>query len=282
MSTEEQPVIRSSRAAHDRSRLGANCPTCPTCKRKLLTQTSALCNWCGAKISDADYQERAAQTRLAADAAERARIAAIIQEEGRYGVLGRLKRRAKGASGATLSCRPLKSQRILTPLHRREVIDHDDDFDGAARARQRACSKWRLSRSKSSTPALELTESAQKQVLRVLERKNIPGAFLRIGVRGGGCSGLSYVLKPDTEFDEFDRTWILENGVRDRCGSHKSIQYPRGHNARLQRQKSFGRRISVPESQFRQILRVRQLVHAEVKTKSRSYPTMNTKRKSLL
>lgn len=76
-------------------------------------------------------------------------------------------------------------------------------------------------------PALELTETAQKQVLRVLERKNIPGAFLRIGVRGGGCSGLSYVLKPDTEFDEFDRTWVLENGVRI-VVDRKSIQYLAG------------------------------------------------------
>ncbi|MCW3061561.1 MAG: iron-sulfur cluster assembly protein IscA [Capsulimonas sp.] len=76
-------------------------------------------------------------------------------------------------------------------------------------------------------PALALTESAQKQVFRVLERKNTPGAFLRIGVRGGGCSGLSYVLKPDTEFDEFDRTWTLENGVRV-VVDRKSIQYLAG------------------------------------------------------
>ncbi|MCW3061562.1 MAG: hypothetical protein ABIY70_24150 [Capsulimonas sp.] len=75
---------------------------CPTCKRKLLTKTSALCNWCGAKITDPNFQEQAAQIRLAADAAERARISAIIKEEGKFGVMGRLKRRAKGASG-TLS-----------------------------------------------------------------------------------------------------------------------------------------------------------------------------------
>ncbi|BDI31909.1 hypothetical protein CCAX7_39600 [Capsulimonas corticalis] len=91
MSTEEQPVSESA---------AGPVTHCPTCNRKLLTQTSALCNWCGAKISDPNYQERAAQTRLAADATERARIAAIIQEEGRYGVLGRLKRRAKGVTGA--------------------------------------------------------------------------------------------------------------------------------------------------------------------------------------
>ena len=68
---------------------------CPTCKRKLLTQTSALCNWCGAKIDNADYQAQAAQTRLERDAQERAGLEALIQEEAQHGILGRLKRLGK-------------------------------------------------------------------------------------------------------------------------------------------------------------------------------------------
>ena len=68
---------------------------CPVCGRKLLTMTSALCNWCGAKIDDPEYQERAAQTRLERDQTERAGLEAIVQEDARYGVWGRLKRRAK-------------------------------------------------------------------------------------------------------------------------------------------------------------------------------------------
>ena len=38
---------------------GSEIGVCPACKRKLLTQTSALCNWCGAKIDNPEYQERA-------------------------------------------------------------------------------------------------------------------------------------------------------------------------------------------------------------------------------
>jgi len=69
--------------------------SCPECKRKLLTQTSAFCNWCGAKIDDPEFQAQAAEQRRALDEQERAGLEAIVQEEARYGVLGRLKRRAK-------------------------------------------------------------------------------------------------------------------------------------------------------------------------------------------
>ena len=64
--------------------------------------------------------------------------------------------------------------------------------------------------------AIELTEGARKQIKRVLIRKqrDMPGAFLRIGVRGGGCSGLSYQMEPDTEFDDRDRTWVTSDGIR--------------------------------------------------------------------
>ena len=68
---------------------------CPTCKRRLLTQTSALCNWCGAKIDNDDYQARAAQTRQERDAQERAELESLIQEEAQHGILGRLKRLGK-------------------------------------------------------------------------------------------------------------------------------------------------------------------------------------------
>lgn len=75
---------------------------CPNCGRALLTQTSALCNWCGAKIEDEEYQRHAAEIRQARDAAERAAIESVVQETARYGVIGRLKRRAKDQPGGSL------------------------------------------------------------------------------------------------------------------------------------------------------------------------------------
>jgi iron-sulfur cluster assembly protein len=61
-------------------------------------------------------------------------------------------------------------------------------------------------------PVVTFTETAVKQMQRALERKG--GAFIRLGVRGGGCSGLSYIFKPDAEFDETDQTWVLDSGLR--------------------------------------------------------------------
>ena len=44
---------------------------------------------------------------------------------------------------------------------------------------------------------VELTESAQDEVARLLEKEDLKGKGLRIGVKGGGCSGLSYILDFD-------------------------------------------------------------------------------------
>jgi iron-sulfur cluster assembly protein len=63
-------------------------------------------------------------------------------------------------------------------------------------------------------PVVTFTDGAQKQMQRVLDRKGLPDAFIRIGVKGGGCSGLSYVFKPDSEIDDTDRTWELASGIR--------------------------------------------------------------------
>ena len=55
-----------------------------------------------------------------------------------------------------------------------------------------------------------LTENAIRQVKRQMAKTGQEGKRLRLGVRGGGCSGLSYVIDFDDEVDpEFDRTWTV-------------------------------------------------------------------------
>ncbi|MCH2186672.1 iron-sulfur cluster assembly accessory protein [Myxococcota bacterium] len=44
-----------------------------------------------------------------------------------------------------------------------------------------------------SESVIELTESAQEEVRRLLAAEGMPG--LRLGIKGGGCSGLSYLLE---------------------------------------------------------------------------------------
>ena len=55
--------------------------------------------------------------------------------------------------------------------------------------------------------AIAITERAAKEVIRVIEENqfSVDDTWVRIGAKGGGCSGLTYVLdfdeKGPTEFD---------------------------------------------------------------------------------
>ncbi len=44
-----------------------------------------------------------------------------------------------------------------------------------------------------------VTDDAARHIARLVHRKGGPGAFFRIGVKGGGCSGLEYMMKLETE-----------------------------------------------------------------------------------
>ena len=49
------------------------------------------------------------------------------------------------------------------------------------------------------TPRITLTPEAAEFVRKRLEKEGRPGAALRVGVRGGGCNGLTYVLDYTTD-----------------------------------------------------------------------------------
>ena len=56
---------------------------------------------------------------------------------------------------------------------------------------------------------VQLTDRAQTEVRRIIANKQIPAHFgLRVGVKGGGCSGMSYVLGFD-KAREHDLTFTL-------------------------------------------------------------------------
>jgi iron-sulfur cluster assembly protein len=70
------------------------------------------------------------------------------------------------------------------------------------------------------------TESALAQLRRLLAKDGRPEAFLRVGVKGGGCSGFEYVIKLDTQPKSIDLVAEFD-GVRVVCDA-KSAVYLRG------------------------------------------------------
>jgi hypothetical protein len=68
---------------------------CPHCNRKLLSTRSIMCNWCGKRIEDPEYLERAAQERAEQDAKERIDIEQELAVTARMGVRGYIKQQAK-------------------------------------------------------------------------------------------------------------------------------------------------------------------------------------------
>ncbi len=75
--------------------------------------------------------------------------------------------------------------------------------------------------------ALALTEAAIKQVKQLKQAQNLgEEVFLRMGVRGGGCSGMSYSLEFDTEKGPNDKEFDID-GVKVVC-DRKSYLYLNG------------------------------------------------------
>jgi iron-sulfur cluster assembly protein len=60
---------------------------------------------------------------------------------------------------------------------------------------------------------ITVTEAAKKQALRLMDDDGKENLFIRVGVQGGGCSGLMYQLEFDNEEKEGDKTFE-DNGVK--------------------------------------------------------------------
>lgn len=64
-----------------------------------------------------------------------------------------------------------------------------------------------------ATQPIQLTEGAIKQLRNIMSEQNISEQYgLRVGVKGGGCSGFSYVLGFDEAKDGDDSFEI--NGIK--------------------------------------------------------------------
>jgi iron-sulfur cluster assembly protein len=71
---------------------------------------------------------------------------------------------------------------------------------------------------------ITLSERAVKEIRRIISEQSLPhGTVLRVGVRGGGCSGFSYSLGFDDKISETDQVHERE-GIRVVCDP-KSFLY---------------------------------------------------------
>jgi iron-sulfur cluster assembly protein len=61
---------------------------------------------------------------------------------------------------------------------------------------------------------IKVSDSARDQVLKLKEAQEVTAeAFIRVGVKGGGCSGLTYMMDFDTELKEDDKVFE-DKGVK--------------------------------------------------------------------
>ena len=65
----------------------------------------------------------------------------------------------------------------------------------------------------STTQPISLTEGAVTHLKRLMDEKSVPEHYgLRIGVKGGGCSGFSYILGFDEKTDKDEEYTV--NGIK--------------------------------------------------------------------
>ena len=60
---------------------------------------------------------------------------------------------------------------------------------------------------------IEVTETAQQQVKQILQTQGKQGWGVRVGVKGGGCSGLSYTINFDEKIGQYDQVYDFD-GVK--------------------------------------------------------------------
>lgn len=61
---------------------------------------------------------------------------------------------------------------------------------------------------------IEVTERAQAEAKRVMDKQGLEDAYVRLGVKGGGCSGMSYTMNFDRNAGEKDKIFEYPNGVK--------------------------------------------------------------------
>jgi iron-sulfur cluster assembly protein len=73
-----------------------------------------------------------------------------------------------------------------------------------------------------SESLVDLTDTAAAEVKRLIEAQKLEDHYLRIGVEGGGCSGLMYSLHLDNQVKDSDRVFEAK-GVKLVCTAQSAV-----------------------------------------------------------
>jgi len=60
-------------------------------------------------------------------------------------------------------------------------------------------------------PPINITDDAATRIRMLLEKRGKPSAGIKVGVRSGGCSGLSYTIEYADEIEKFDEVVAYPN-----------------------------------------------------------------------
>lgn len=60
---------------------------------------------------------------------------------------------------------------------------------------------------------IKVTDFAKEKAIQLMAEENKAGFFIRVGVEGGGCSGLMYQLKFDNQINPEDKEFD-DNGIK--------------------------------------------------------------------
>ena len=60
---------------------------------------------------------------------------------------------------------------------------------------------------------IKVTDNAKSKALQLMSEDGKNGYFIRVGVKGGGCSGLMYELDFDNKLNDSDKSFE-DNGIK--------------------------------------------------------------------
>lgn len=143
-------------------------------------------------LNDADVHEDGAGGKSKADYLKRAAMFGVFKKHDRVAV----------PLDEVTSIKRLSEASDPSARDYAEGFAHAAPAPAAAKA-EGATATATATKTETAKQVVELTESAQAEVKRLVEAeaKAKPGVGLRLGVKGGGCSGLSYKLEFDTKKD---------------------------------------------------------------------------------